>query len=42
MLIFVWTANSHIGLAAVKTTTAQEEQAEIGNIGARKSTIIIE
>ena len=32
---------SHIGLAAIKTTTAQKEQTEIGNIGARKSIIMI-
>ena len=41
MLIFVSTATSHISLATVKTTTAQEEQTEIGDIGARKSTTII-
>ena len=41
MSVFVWMAKSHIGLAAVKMSTAQKEQTDIGNIGTRKSSVII-
>ena len=41
MSIFAWNATSQISLATVKSTAAQKEQTEIGNIGTRKSTIII-